>query len=151
MEFSVTCKVNDFVVFLIPVGHTSVQMCKRIMGNLNLLGSVRRVYSQPDSFNYHQTTKHKVQSSLPDVIKGMWFCLRNQFFKVSNGRIALELPLRSTVKDRKKVRKSLIEVISKGEEKVKKKLKEKLHESFLQFRLTSLASVMEEVEETEGD
>ena len=130
-----------------PVGHTSVQMCKRIMGNLNLLGSVRNVYSQPGSFNYHQTTKHKVQSSLPDVIKAMWFCLRNQFFNVTEGRIALELPLRSTGEVRK-VRKSLIEVLSKGEEKVSKKLEEKLHESFPLFRFTSLASVMEEVEET---
>ena len=117
------------------------------MGNLNLLGSVRNVYSQPGSFNYHQTTKHKVQSSLPDVIKAMWFCLRNQFFNVAEGRIALELPLRSTGEVRK-VRKSLIEVLSKGEEKVSKKLEEKLHESFPLFRFTSLASVMEEVEET---
>ena len=116
------------------------------MGNLNLLGSVRNVYSQPHSFNYHQTTKHKTQSSLPDVIKGMWFCLRNQFFKVSEGGIAFELPLRST-DEVKKVRKSLIDVISKGEEKVSKKLEEKLHESFPLFRLISLVPVMEVEEE----
>ncbi|CAB4018428.1 GA-binding subunit beta-1 isoform X2 [Paramuricea clavata] len=77
-------------------GHTSVQMCKRLMGNLNLLGSVRSIYSQPNSFNYHQTTKHKTQSALPNVIKGMWFCIRNKLLQdqlVSQGNIPLELPL----------------------------------------------------------
>lgn len=147
-------KANDNVVFIFfkHVGHTSVQMCKRLMGNLNLLRSVRSIYSQPNSFNYHQTTKHKTQSALPDVIKGMWFCIRNKLLQdqlVSQGSIPLELPLRRTNEVPKKVRKCFIEVISKGEKKVKDKLKEKLHESFPLFRLTSLESVLEQEEDME--
>ena len=147
-------KANDNVVFIFfkHVGHTSVQMCKRLMGNLNLLRSVRSIYSQPNSFNYHQTTKHKTQSALPDVIKGMWFCIRNKLLQdqlVSQGSIPLELPLRRTNEVPKKVRKCFIEVTSKGEKKVKDKLKEKLHESFPLFRLTSLESVLEQEEDIE--
>lgn len=119
-------------------------MCKRLMGNLNLLGSVRKVYSHPEAFNYHQTTKHKTQSSLPDVIKGTWFCLSNRFFKVCPDRMLLEFPLKSTSEVPKKVQKSLTEVVTKGEKKVKEKFESKLHESFPSYRMSSLESVLKQ-------
>jgi hypothetical protein len=119
-------------------------MCKRLMGNLGLLGSVRSVYSHPSGFNYHQTKKHKVQSSLPDVIKGMWFCLRNAFFQMSLGDIPLEFPMQNTSGIQKKVAKSLIGVVEKGEQKVREKFEAKLHESFPLFRSVLLESVLEE-------
>ncbi len=68
---------NILHIRLIFLGHTSVQMCERIMGNLDVLGSVRRGYSEP--FHFHQTTKHKVQSSLPDVVKECGFALLTTF------------------------------------------------------------------------
>ena len=111
------------------------------MGNLDVLGSVRSTYSDP--FHFYQTTKHKVQSPLPDVVKGMWFCLTNHFFSASTGSVAMEFPLgtcRSTGQ-RKPVSKFCMDVVMKGEEKVSEKFESKLHESFPSFRLISLQNV----------
>ena len=112
-------------------------MCERIMGNLDVLGSVRRVYSEP--FHFHQTTKHKEQISRPDVVKGMWFCLVNHFFEP--GKVAMEFPLGSTTAQRKQISKSCMDVVTKGEKKVEDKFHSKLHESFPSFRRISLQNV----------
>lgn len=114
-------------------------MCKRLMGNLTLLGSVRKAYFKP--FHYHPTKKHKTQSSFPDVIKGFWFCLCRDFFKVSPGKISVEYPIETTSQSEKKVFKSFICIVEKGEQKVKDKFKEKLHECFPSYRLTSLEGI----------
>ena len=106
------------------MGHTSVQMCERLLGNLDILGSVRRAYVS--CFNYHQTTKHKEQSSLPGVVKGMWFCLPNKFFAMSPGKVPVEFPLKSAPVPSKPVSKVCMAVIKKGEKKVKDKFKSKL-------------------------
>jgi hypothetical protein len=111
------------------------------MANLDMLGSVRGAYSGPKAFNYHQTTKHKEQSSLPDVLKGMWFCLANRFFQMSVGGVPLEFPIKHPTGARKPVSKFCMEVIRKGEKKVKDQFKSKLHESFPSFRQTSLDSL----------
>ena len=118
-------------------------MCQKLMASLDLLGSVRKVYSNPSAFNYHQTTKHKEQSSMPDVVKGMWFCLANKFFKVSVGKVALEFPIKSSTASvaRKPVSKSSMGVLEKGEKKVKEKFKSKLHENFPSFRKISFESI----------
>ena len=114
------------------------------MGNLNLLGYIRSVYSHPSAFNYHQTSKHKVESSFPDVIKGMWFCLRHNFFRMCSGNIPVEFPIKNAKDGSKKnIPKSLREIVSKGEEKVREKFAEKLHESFPSYRSVSLENVME--------
>lgn len=112
------------------------------MGNLNLLGSVRKAYSDPTAFNYYQTTKHNVQSSLHDVIKGMWFCVRNEMFKVTPGKVPLEFPIHKSTAAPKKVSKSFTEIISKGEKKVRDKFHEKLHDCFPSFRTASLENVL---------
>jgi hypothetical protein len=111
------------------------------MGNLDVLGSVRRSFTEP--FNYHQTTKHKEQSSLPDVVKGMWFCLTNNFFTASSGKVAMEHPLKSATVPRKPVSQVCMGVVKKGEKKVKDKLKSKLHESFPSYRKLSLENLQE--------
>ena len=128
---------------LSSAGHTSVEMCQRLMGSLDLLGSVRKVYSSPSAFNYHQTTKHKVQSSMPDVVKGMWFCLANKFFEVSVGKIPLEFPVKSSTSSvaRKPVSKSCMGVLEKGEKKIKGQFGAKLHENFPSYRRVSLESM----------
>ena len=122
--------------FCYITGHTSVQMCERLMGNLDLLGSARRAYHQP--FNFHQTVKHKEQSSFPDVIKGMWFCLANRIFQHSPGRIAIEYPLSNLPGEQKTVPKYCLDVVKNGEKKVTDKFEAKLHESFPSFRQMSL-------------
>ena len=116
-------------------------MCQRLMGNLDVLGSVRRSFTKP--FNYHQTTKHKEQSSLPDVVKGMWLCLTNNFFTVSSGKVAMEHPLKSATVPRKPVSQVCMGVVKKGEKKVKDKFKSKLHESFPSYRKLSLENLQE--------
>ena len=116
-------------------------MCERLMGNLDILGSVRRAYVSP--FNYHQTTKHKEQSSLPNVVKRMWFCLANKFFAMSPGKVPVEFPLKSVPVPSKPVSKVCMAVIRKGEKKVKDKFKSKLHENFQSFRKASLESVLQ--------
>ena len=116
-------------------------MCQRLMANLDLLASVRNVYSDPKAFNYHQTTKHKEQSSLPDVVKGMWFCLTKKFFEVSAGKVPLEFPISDTAAARKPISNSYKEILKKGEKKVVEKFKSKLHESFPSFRKISLESI----------
>lgn len=114
-------------------------MCERIMGNLDVLGSVRRAYSEP--FHFHQTTKHKEQSSFPDVVKGMWFCLVNHFFKASTGKVVFEFPLAGATGPEKAISKSCMDVVMKGEKKVEDKFESKLHESFPSFRRISLQNV----------
>ena len=116
-------------------------MCERIMGKLDVLGSVRSTYSDP--FHFHLTTKHKVQSPLPDVVKGMWFCIANHFFSAPTDSVVMEFPLNSATGQRKPVSKLCMDIVMKGEGKVKKKEKfeSKLHESFPSFRQISLRNV----------
>lgn len=67
--------------------HTSVQMCKRLMGNLVVLGSTRGTFASRQAFDHHTTTKHKEQSSSPDQIKGTWFCVQNGLFDISGNTV----------------------------------------------------------------
>ena len=124
------------------IGHTSVQMCRRIMGNLNLFRSARSAYSNPEAFDHHPTTKHKEQTPFPDQIKGMWFCLKNGFFKVKSGRIPYQYPLQGVSSLQKPVQKTYMQVKEKGEKKVREKFHEKLHDSFPAFRKFSFDKVV---------
>ena len=79
---------------------------------------------------------------MPDVIKGMWFCICHKFFEVSPGKVPVEYPIRQTKESEKKVSQSLIDIVIKGEEKVRNKFTEKLHECFPSYRLTSFESTI---------
>jgi hypothetical protein len=103
------------------------------MGNLDVLSSARATYASREAFDHHTTTKHKEQSSLPDQIKGMWFCMRNGFFAVSGSTTAYEYPLKGPA-IQKSVRQSFMQVKVKGETKIKEKFEEKLHNCFPSFR-----------------
>ncbi|CAB4012756.1 Hypothetical predicted protein [Paramuricea clavata] len=59
-------------------GHTSVQMCQRLMGNLDILGSTRNAYASRQAFNIHPTTKHTEQSSFPDQVKDLLLLVLKQ-------------------------------------------------------------------------
>ena len=115
------------------IGQTSVQMCRRIMGKLSLFCSTRDVYSDRAAFDHHPTSKHKEQSPFPDQIKGMWFCLKNAFFKVRTGRMPYQYPLKGACSLQKPGQKTCMQVKEKGEKKVGQKFDEKLHDSFLAF------------------
>jgi hypothetical protein len=60
-------------------GHTTVTMCKRLMGSIDLLKFVRKTYMGKEGFDMHSTSRHSEQSSFPDQIKGAWFCLKRGF------------------------------------------------------------------------
>ena len=61
--------------------HTTVDMCEKLMANLDLLKCVRRAYMSKQGFDVHHSSLHSVQSSLLDQIKGAWFCIQKEFFK----------------------------------------------------------------------
>jgi hypothetical protein len=82
-----------------------------------------------------------VQSSLPDVVKGMWFCLVNHFFKASTGKVVMEFPLGNETGRNKPISKSCMDVVMKGKKKVEDRFEAKLHESFPSFRRISLRNV----------
>ena len=123
-------------------GHTSVQMCKRLMGNLNLFGLTRATYSNKEAFDYHPTSRHKEQSSFPDQLKGMWFCVKNKFFEVSSGKIPYQFPIEGSSAVPKAVPKLVIAVKERGEKKVEEKFEEKLHDCFPSFRKFSFEKVV---------
>ena len=93
------------------------------MGNLNLFGLTRATYSNKEAFDYHPTSRHKEQSSFPDQLKGMWFCVKNKFFEVSSGKIPYQLPIEGSSAVPKAVPKLVIAVKERGEKKWKKNLK----------------------------
>ena len=111
------------------------------MGNLDVLGSTRATYASRQAFDHHVTKKHKEQSSLPDQIKGMWFCMRNEFFVVSGCNVVYEYPLKGPA-IQKEVRQAFVKVKEKGENKIKEKFEEKLHDCFPAFRHFLLKRVL---------
>ena len=121
-------------------GHTSVLMCERLMANLDMLKYLRRAYMEKDGFDVHPTTSHSVPSSFPDQLKGAWFCVKKGFFE-RNDREEVECyPLDNGCNASGKVPKNLIDVVSKGKEKIKSNFKAKLYECFPDLRYKILMS-----------
>ena len=111
------------------------------MGNLDVLGSTRATNTNREAFDHHVAKKHKEQSSFPDQIKGMWFCMLNGFFLVSGSTVAYEYPLKGPA-IQKPVRQTFMQLKEKGEKKIKEKFEEKLHDCFPSFRHFLLEKVM---------
>ena len=73
-------------------GHSTVLICERIIGNLDLFRSVRHIYKSKNGFDVHGTRRHSVQSVFQDQLKGAWFCLKNkilQKFRPSRNQVLL--------------------------------------------------------------
>ena len=120
--------------------HTSVSMCERLMGNLDMLTSIRRAYMAKDGFDVHPTSRHSIPSSLPDQFKGAWFCVKNGFFKVQ-GRSDVECyPVDNNCSASGKLTRNLLDVSVKGREKIKTNFEAKLYESFPDLRYKILTS-----------
>ncbi len=114
--------------------HTTVDMCEKLMANLDLLKCIRRAYMSKEGFDVHHTSRHSVQSSLLDQIKGAWFCIQKEFFKCKK-RTEIECyPVGMNSCAAGIVPKNLIDVISKGKKKVERSYKEKLYECFPDLR-----------------
>ena len=115
-------------------GHSTVNMCERLMANIDLLKSVRRAYMNKQAFDVHKTSHHSVQSSLPDQIKGAWFCVQKEFFR-NKKRTEIECyPVDSKGNASGKVPKNLVDVIDKGKEKITSSFMENLYECFPDLR-----------------
>ena len=120
--------------------HTSVSMCERLMGNLEMLTSIRRAYTAKDGFDVHPTSRHSIPSSLPDQFKGAWFCVKKGYFEVQ-GRSEVECyPLENNCLASGKLARNLLDVTVNGREKIKTNFKAKLYESFPDLRYTILTS-----------
>ena len=78
-------------------GHTTVNMCERLMANLDMMKYMRRSYMSKEGFDVHPTSRHSVQSSLPDQLKGAWFCLKRFFFLIKVVKRWNAIPLKIMV------------------------------------------------------
>lgn len=119
-------------------GHTTVSMCERLMSNLDMLKSTRRAYMGKDGFDVHSTSRHSVQSPLPDQLKGAWFCLQKGFFEDKKRKDVECYPLDAKGCAAGKVSKNLLDVLQKGKKKIEDSFTAKLYESFPDLRYTIL-------------
>ena len=55
-------------VFL-STGHTSVKMCQKLMGSIDLLKLTRSAYNSREAFDVHPTSRHAVPDSYRDQLK----------------------------------------------------------------------------------
>ena len=115
-------------------GHSTVNMCQRLMANIDFLKSVWRAYMNKQAFDVHNTSHHSVQSSLPDQIKGAWFCVQKEFFRTKKRTEIVCYPVDSKGNTSGKVPKNLVDVIHKGKEKITSSVMEKLYECFPDLR-----------------
>lgn len=100
-------------------GHSTVTMCERLMVNLDMMKAIRREYMGKDGFDVHHTSRHCVQSPLPDQIKGAWFCLQKGFFQDHKRQEVECYPLDSKGCATGKVPKNRLDVVEKGKNKIR--------------------------------
>ena len=72
-------------------GHSTVTVCERIMGNLDLFKAIRKRYAAKDCFDIHHTRKHSVPKALHDQVKGCWFVLKKGLFKCDQKKKRLNI------------------------------------------------------------
>lgn len=128
-----------YIVYNIA-GHTSVKMCKRITSSIDIFKAVRKMYLSRKGFNEHSTKRHSVPNSYKDQLKGMWFCLKNDFFKWNESSEAprtYELGCNGIASQ--KVPNNLLDVKEKGEKKIMDNFNEKLYTSFPDLHFQILA------------
>ena len=119
-------------------GHTTVKMCQRIMGNIDLLKSCRAAYKDKESFDVHHTSRHSEKSSFPDQLKAGWFCMTKEFFANQRRKEVRTIPLGKKGILQDKISSKVIFSYEKGVEKIKKDLKVKLYECFPDLRYNIL-------------
>lgn len=106
-------------------------MLERLMSSIDLFKAARKAYSGREGFDEHTTKKHSVPDSYRDQLKGMWFCVKNGFFKSENSNGSPGIyALDCSGKPSGKVPNSLLDVEEKGKRKIGDGFKEKLYLSF---------------------
>ena len=115
--------------------HSTVAICERMMGNLDLFKAVRRGYGDRKSFDIHHTTRHSVPDALIDQVKGAWFALHSGFFKASSQRKHVSCyPLSHDDETSGKLSSMYLSVYDSGVKKVQEKYEQKVYEVFPDLR-----------------
>lgn len=115
-------------------GHTTVKMCQRIMGNIDLLKSCRAAYKSRESFDVHHTSCHSEQSPFPDQLKAGWFCLTKDFFANRGRKEVKAIPLGKKGAFQDKISSKVVSSYDKGVQIIKDNFKSKLYECFPDLR-----------------
>ena len=87
-----------------------------------------------DGFDVQHTSRHCVQSPLPDQIEGTWFCLQKGFFQDHKRQEVECYPLDCKGCATGKVPKNLLDVAEKGKNKIRDNFEANLYESFPNLR-----------------
>ena len=115
-------------------GHTTVKMCERVMGNINLLKSIRSAYKSPESFDVHHTLQHSEQSPFPDQLKATWFCLNKQLFVNKGKKEIAALPIDRKGQFDGKLSNKVVNVYDKSVQIIKDNFKTKIYDCFPDLR-----------------
>eukprot|EP00112_Aurelia_sp_Birch-Aquarium-sp1_P018840 Seg4562.2 transcript_id=Seg4562.2/GoldUCD/mRNA.D3Y31 product="hypothetical protein" protein_id=Seg4562.2/GoldUCD/D3Y31 len=120
-------------------GHSTVLMCGRIMANLDLFHAIRQAYKSKECFDVHSSTRHSVQTSFPDQLKGAWFCLKKGFFKPNDQRKAINCyPINGKGQESGVLPSNFMNAYEKGKQKIEEKFTEKLYDAFPDARYSIL-------------
>lgn len=125
-------------------GHTTVKMCQRIMGSVDLLKSCRAAYKSKESFDVQYTSRHSEQSPFPDQLKTGWFCLTKEFFSNKGRKDVRAIPVGKKGAFQDKITSKVVSSYHKGEQIIKKNFKTKLYECFPDLRYNNLVDVEEQ-------
>ncbi len=113
-------------------GHSSINMLKRLMVNIEAFSTIRAAYSSPSAFDVHPTSHHKEQDPIHDQLKAMWFCLKeNVISDDASDDVIPKMTKEGNCEGN--VQQSLIDVYSKGKLKVKQQFSRMLYEKFNVF------------------
>ena len=109
-------------------GHSSINMLKRLMVNIEAFSTIRAAYSSPSAFDVHPTSRHKEQDPIHDQLKAMWFCLKEN---IISDDVIHKMTKEENCEGN--VQQSLIDVYSKGKLKIKQQFSRMLYEKFNVF------------------
>ena len=115
-------------------GHTTVKMCEHLMGNIDLMKSVRNAYKSPDSFDVHHIGRHSEQDPFPGQLEAAWFCLSKEFFTNKKRKKTSALPVDKKGQFDGKISKKVVDVYEKGVKIIKENCKTKVYDCFPDLR-----------------
>ena len=115
-------------------GRTTVKMCQRIMGNIDLFKSCRAAYHSKESFDIHHTVRHSEKSPFPDQVKAAWFCLTKSFFAHRGTKEVRAIPVGKKGIYNGKISRKVMNPYEKGVEIIQQNFESKLCNCFPDLR-----------------
>ena len=64
-----------------------MEILKLLTVNLDVFGAIRNAYGAREAFDVHPTSQHSEADPFLDQLKGMWFCLQQNFFDLPEDRV----------------------------------------------------------------